>query len=80
MSLLKLYATGIQTDPISHITIHNINNKYDKQCQNCVQNNTIPKLFFYYGPKLASKINLHDYKFDHYNAVCNEGHTLTIVL
>ena len=78
MSLLKLYASGVQTDYITHRTIYNINNKYDNLCQNCIQNNTIPKLFFYYGPKLCSKINLPDYKIKYYNTVCDKEHIFIV--
>ncbi len=74
MSLLKLYASGVQIDPISHRIIYNINNKYNNQCQNCINTNTIPKLFYYYGPKLCSKICLPDYKTTYYNTMCDNGH------
>jgi hypothetical protein len=74
MSLLKLYASDGQTDYMTHRTIYNINNNYDKQCQDCINNNTIPKLFYYYGPKLCSKICLPDYKSKYYNAMCDKGH------
>jgi len=76
MSLLKLYATGIQSDylTLTHRTIYNINNKYDNECKQCISNNTIPKLFCYYGPKLCSKINFPDYSIIKYNTQCDKGH------
>lgn len=77
MSLLHLYASGIQTDYVTHKIILNINNKYDNQCQNCINNNTIPKLFYYYGPKLCSKLCLPDYKITYYNTMCDNGHIFT---
>lgn len=43
-------------------------------CVKIVKNNTIPKLFCYYGPKLCSKINLPGYKIIYYNTVCDKGH------
>jgi hypothetical protein len=79
MSLLKLYTSGIQTDPISYNIVYNANNKYDNQCQNCVKNNTIPNLFYYYGSNLCSKITLPDYKYEYYNAKCNQGHTCILL-
>lgn len=77
MSLLKLYASGVQTDYTTHRIIYNINNKYDNQCQNCINNNTIPKLFYYYGPKLCSKFCSLDYKIKYYNTMCDKGHIFT---
>ena len=66
-------ATGIQTDPITCQIIYNNENKYDKICPNCIANNKIPKLFFYYN-KLCTKITLN-FQFEYYNMCCNEGHT-----
>ena len=76
-SLLKLFATGVQTTNLTHRTIININNKYDNRCQCCINNNTIPKLFYYYGPRLCSKICLPDYETKYYNTICDNGHMFT---
>jgi hypothetical protein len=74
MSLLKLYASGCQTDYVSHNVVYNINNKYDNLCKSCMENNTIPKLFFYYGPGLLSKITLPNCEIERYNTLCDKGH------
>jgi len=73
MSLLKLYAL-CQSDYITHKIIHNTNNKYDKSCPHCVNNNTIPKLFSYYGPGLCSKMSFIDYNITYYDTICDRGH------
>ena len=74
MSLFKLYANDIQTDYKTHNILYNVNNKYDKLCPKCIKNNTIPKIFFYYGTKLCSKIKLPNYEIEYYNAICDKGH------
>lgn len=75
MSLLNLYANGSQTNYITHSIVYNVNNKYDGKCRYCIKNNTIPKLFFYYGPRLCSEINLPNYKIEYYDTMCDKGHT-----
>ncbi len=72
MSLLKLYASGCQTDNITYKIVYNNDNKYDNECKHCINENRRPNLFFYYGPKLCSKI-LH-YNIEYYNIICDKGH------
>jgi len=74
MSLLRLYAYGIQSDYITNTIIYNINNIYDNECKDCINNNRKPKLFYYYGPRLCSKICLPDYKIKYYNTICDRDH------
>lgn len=74
-SLIKLYALGIQTDSRTSIIVYNTNNKYDKQCKECIKEGTVPSLFSYYGPGVCTK-----YLWDtpakkvKYNAICDYGH------
>ena len=74
MSLLKLYALAIQTDPALYKIIHNTDNEHNNLCQNCTNDKRIPKLFAYYGPALCSKLSFPDYNTTYYNTMCDMGH------
>ena len=70
---MRLCELGIQTDYQTHSIIYNIDNKYNNLCQKCINNNTTPKLFYYYG-RCCSKINLPNYNITSYNTICDRGH------